>query len=122
RLSRTALPYYPQADESPAKSHTSEIEPEGVSLKLKPESPKSAMDGPPIFVRDGGLTPDFYAVNTMQPPYQPSANKPAKDGDPRYADPNIPSTLVPQSGETIGDLLSAKGIRWAWYAGAWQAT
>jgi hypothetical protein len=21
----------------------------------------------------------------------------------------------------IGDLLSAKGITWAWYAGAWQA-
>jgi acid phosphatase len=116
------VPYYPQADQSPAKSQISEVEPDGVSLKLKAESPKSAMDGIPIFVRDGGLTPDFYAVNTMQPPYQPSANKPAPDGDPRYADPNAPTTLVPQSAQTIGDLLSAKGIRWAWYAGAWQAT
>jgi acid phosphatase len=68
------------------------------------------------------LTPDFYAVNTMQPPYQPSDNKPAPGGDPRYADPGAATTLVPQSAQTIGDLLSAKGIRWAWYAGAWQAT
>jgi phospholipase C len=114
-------PYYPQADQSPAKSQISEVEPDGVSLKLAGDSPKSAMDGIPKFVRDGGLTPDFHAVNTMQPPYQPSANKPAPDGDPRYADPKLPTTLVPQSAETIGDFLSAKGIRWAWYAGAWQA-
>src|SRR5262249_28486565 len=73
-------PYYPHADQSPAKPHISEVDPEGVSLNPKPESPKSAMDGPPLFARDGGLTPDFYPVNTMQPPYQPSANKPAKDG------------------------------------------
>ena len=45
------------------------------------------MDGVPKFVNDGNLTPDFYAVNTMQPPYQPSANPPAAGGDPAYADP-----------------------------------
>ncbi len=68
------------------------------------------------------MTPDFYAVNTMQPPYQPSANKPAPGGDPAYADPAKPTTLPPQTEETIGDLLSAKGVGWAWYAGAWKAT
>ena len=58
----------------------------------------------------------------MQPPYQPSANKPATDGDPAFADPAAPTTLPPQTLQTIVDLLSAKGISWAWYAGAWQAT
>jgi len=111
----------PNADQGPAKGLISEVEPDGVTLKIAPNSPKSAMDGPPKFVHDGNLTPDFYAVNTMQPPYQPSANKPAPGGDPRFADPNKPTTLPPQKAKTIGDLLSAKGISWAWYGGAWQA-
>jgi phospholipase C len=89
-------------------------------LKLADNSPRSAIDGIPKFVRDGTLTPDFFSVNTMQPPYQPSANKPAPGGDPAFADPAKPTTLPPQKDETIGDLLSAKGITWAWYAGAWQ--
>jgi phospholipase C len=58
----------------------------------------------------------------MQPPYQPSNNKPAKGGDPAYANPTNPTTLPPQTMPTIGDLLTAKGITWAWYSGAWQAT
>jgi acid phosphatase len=68
------------------------------------------------------LSPDFYAVNTMQPSYQPSANKPALEGDPAYANPAAPTTLPPQTEQTIGDLLTGKGVTWAWYAGAWQAT
>jgi len=114
-------PYYPEADRAPAKVQISEVEADGVSLTLAPDSPKSAMDGIPKFVRDGALTPDFYGVNTMQPPYQPGANKPAEGGDPRYADPSAPTTMVPQTAQTIGDLLSAKSIGWTWYAGAWQA-
>jgi len=93
-----------------------------VTLKIAANSPKSAIAGIPKFVNDGNLTPDFYAVNTMQPPYQPSANKPAAGGDPALADPNNPTTLPPQTEKTIGDLLSAKGVSWAWYSGAWQAT
>ena len=112
---------YPKADESPAKSEISAVEADGVSLKVTAESPKSALQGVPRFVNDKGLTPDFYAVNTMQPPYQPSAVKPAADGDKRYADPGKPSVLVPQTQTTMGDLLSAKGVSWAYYAGAWQA-
>jgi acid phosphatase len=92
-----------------------------VTLKPAADSPKSALDGAPKFAKDGTLTPDFFAVNTMQPPYQPSANAPAKGGDPVYADPQQPTTLPAQTMPTIGDLLSAKGITWAWYAGAWQA-
>jgi phospholipase C len=56
----------------------------------------------------------------MQPPYQPSDNKPAAGGDSRFSDPAAPTTLVPQTAKTIGDLLSDAGISWAWYAGAWQ--
>lgn len=115
------VPRYPHADQSPAKNQIMVVEPDGVTLKIAENSPKSAIDGPPKFVQDGNLSPDFYAVNTMQPPYQPSANKPAPGGDSALADPANPTTLPPQTEQTIGDLLSAKGISWAWYSGAWQA-
>jgi phospholipase C len=115
-------PRYPDADKSLAKGLVAVVEPDGVTLTPAADSPKSALQGKPKFVRDGALTPDFYAVNTMQPPYQPSHNQPAPGGDPAYADPANPTTLPPQTEETIGDLLSGKGIDWAWYAGAWKAT
>jgi len=64
----------------------------------------------------------FYAVNTMQPPYQPSRNKPAHgDASFAYANPNNPTTLPPQTRRNIGDALDTKGIAWAWYAGSWNA-
>jgi acid phosphatase len=87
------IPKYPNADHSPAKGEISAVEADGVTLKVATNSPKSAVDGVPKFVSDGNLTPDFYAVNTMQPPYQPSYNKPASrwrsrvcgSGEPDYA-------------------------------------
>jgi acid phosphatase len=115
-------PFYPSADTSPAKPTISAVAADGVTLKLADDSPKSALEGIPKFVVDGNLTPDFYAVNTMQPPYQPSGNPPVKGGDPAYADPTQATTLPPQTEPTIGDLLSLKGISWAWYGGAWQYT
>jgi phospholipase C len=115
-------PVYPNADKSPAKGQISAVDDDGITLKVAGNSPASALDGPPKFVQDGTLTPDFYAVNTMQPPYQPSQNKSVAGADPATADPNAPTTLPPQSEITIGDLLSLKGVDWAWYAGAWQAT
>ncbi len=52
-----------------------------------------------------------YAVNTVQPWYQPYA--------PGTADANrMPALPVTQ--ETIGDNLSAKNVDWAWYAGGWS--
>jgi phospholipase C len=117
----SCAPYYPNADQSPAKTLISAVEQDGVTLKIADNSPKSAMDGIPKFVNDGNLTPDFYGVNTMQPPYQPSANPPAPGGDPHFADPSKTTTLVPQTMKNIGDLLNEKGVRWVWYAGAWQA-
>jgi len=88
-------------------------------LKTKPESPPSVLNGAPIFF-DGDVTPDGFSVNTTQPPWQPSRVPPAKDGDPRAADPKQ-HTLPPQTLTTIGDTLTAKGVTWAWYAGAWNA-
>jgi acid phosphatase len=87
---------------------------------LRANSPKSALDGLPKFINDGNLTRDFYAVNTMHPPYQPSANKPAILGNSALADPANKTTLPRQTKTTIGDLLSAKGVSWAWYSGARQ--
>jgi acid phosphatase len=63
----------------------------------------------------------FYAVNTMQPLYQPSGNAPAANGSSQYADTAKATTLPAQTGPTIGDRLSAKGVSWAWYAGGWNA-
>ncbi len=102
-------PVYPDADKSPAKPTIAAVAADGVSLTVADNAPKSALDGAPKFVSDGNLTPDFYAVNTMQPPYQPSANKPAAGGDPALAAPMQPNTLPPQTMTNIGDLLSDKG-------------
>jgi phospholipase C len=113
-------PYYRDADKSPAKDLIAAVEADGVTLRVAKDSPRSAREGIPKFVNDGDLSPDFYVVNDMQPPYQPSGNRTPGSGDPRFADLAAATTLPPQTDETIGDLLSAKGISWAWYAGAWQ--
>lgn len=87
-------------------------------LKRRTSSPASAMQGPPHLM-DGAVTHDGYAVNTQQPPYQPSEIPPALGGDSRFADPSQ-RPLPPQTAKTIGDTLTAKGVSWAWYAGAWN--
>jgi acid phosphatase len=87
-------------------------------LKTRAGSPASVLQGVPAFM-DGEVTPDGYLVNTAQPPWQPSRVPPAKDGDPRGTDPKR-HTLPPQSQKTIGDTMTAKGVTWAWYAGAWN--
>ncbi len=88
------------------------------NLKLAPDSPASALQGPPKWVRDGALAPDGHVVNTVQPPYQPSAVPPPEGGDRSLADP-AGHPLPPQTIPTIGDKLSDKGIDWAWYAEGW---
>ncbi|GJI94919.1 acid phosphatase [Duganella caerulea] len=116
-------PEYFNAKDTAAKKKIAVLDdgPTGMRLSVTKDSPASAMDGMPIYVNNGAITPDGYAVNTMAPPYQPSYIRPAFDGDPLLADPNDAGTLPPQSYETIGDLLSAKKVSWAWYGGAWQA-
>jgi phospholipase C len=46
-----------------------------------------------------------YAVNTVQPPYQPHGSG---------------AQLPPQTAPTIGDRLTAKHVSWAWYSGGWS--
>ncbi|HEY4996190.1 MAG TPA: acid phosphatase [Aestuariivirga sp.] len=117
-LACACVPIYPDAANSPAKDKISVVEDDGVTLKVAPDSPASALQGPPKFVNDGALTPDGFAVNTMAPPYQPSYVKPAPGGDPLYADPANGNTLPPQTQTNIGDELNTKNITWAWYGGA----
>ena len=128
-------PDYPNAEAAPAKPTITLLQtsPDGKflpKLQLAPTSPASALDGPPEFAMSGNLTPanyfgdgKSYAVNTMQPPYQPSLNRPAgvTDRELVYANSTRSTTLPPQTTRTIGDALTAKGIAWAWYAGAWDA-
>ena len=101
-------------------------------LATASSSPPSALDGPPSFVKSGAIAPlDYFgvgdgyrAVNTIQAPYEPSGNPPAADatGDNlKYANPASGSTLPPLSQTTIGDLLTSKGVTWAWYASSWDA-
>jgi acid phosphatase len=53
-----------------------------------------------------GLACGDFAVNTIQPPFQPFA-------------PN--GTQLPaQEAPTIGDRLSDRGVDWAWYSGGWS--
>jgi acid phosphatase len=47
-----------------------------------------------------------YAVNTIQPTFQPTSSNPVK--------------LPPQTGMTIGDELSNAHVSWAWYSGGWS--
>jgi acid phosphatase len=127
-------PEYPDADKSPAKPTIALLE-TGADGRVLPrlmvakDSPASALEGPPKFVKSGNIAPagyfgdgEFHAVNTMQPAYQPSGNAPADtDRDGKYADIRNATTMPPQRGTTIGDSLSAKGVTWGWYSGAWKA-
>ena len=126
-------PEYPRADTSPAKGSIAILDQDAAGhylprLTAAKNSPASALDGPPEFARSGNIAPNnyfgddkFYAINTMQPAYQPSGNPPAPTaGEFDYADPNNPTTLPPQTRATIGDALSEKRVPWIWYSGAWD--
>ncbi len=126
-------PLYPNADTAAAKPSIAVLDKDAAGqylprLTSAKNTQPSALDGPPRFARSGNITPadyfgdgKFYAVNTMQPAYQPSGNPPAVgDADYLYADPNNATTLPPQNQATIGDALDAKQVNWVWYSGAWD--
>lgn len=78
-----------------------------------PDAPaglRVSLDDKGNLLKDAPLTPDGYAVNTIQPYYMP--HKPSLS--------DKKTTLPPQTLPTIGDRLSEKGIDWAWYAGGWN--
>jgi acid phosphatase len=127
-------PEYPNADAAPAKPSIAILDKDAAGhylprLVQAKDAKLSALDEPPRFARSGNITPanyfgdgKFYAVNTMQPSYQPSGNKPAgNDADFLYADAGNATTLPPQTQATIGDALDAKHVNWIWYSGAWDA-
>jgi acid phosphatase len=127
-------PVYPNADTAAAKPSIAILDEDAAGHylpRLKPakNAKPSALDEPPRFAKSGNITPanyfgdgKFYAVNTMQPAYQPSGNVPAaSDADYLYADPSKATTMPPQNQTTIGDELDAKRINWIWYSGSWNA-
>jgi len=98
----------PKFENAPAKLMIA-LDAKSGFLARKDGSPASAMDGPPQWVADKQVTPDFYAVNTLQP------------STPPFADDSRPEDrLPPQTLPTIGERLSQKAITWAWYAGGWD--
>ncbi|MEO8622264.1 MAG: acid phosphatase, partial [bacterium] len=127
-------PEYPNAAASPARSSITELKKDASGkylpvLTAAANSPASALDGRPVFANSGNLTPanyfgdgKFYAINTMQPAYQPSGNSPSKaaGSNSLLADPASPTTLPAQTEPMIGDRLTAKNVSWAWYAGSWN--
>ncbi|WP_054772587.1 alkaline phosphatase family protein, partial [Methylogaea oryzae] len=75
-----------------------------------PAELKTQLDANGKAVKERALTPDGYAVNTLQPFAAPF--------DAKAADPAL--RLPPQLQPTIGDRLSAKNVSWAWYSGGWN--
>ena len=112
----------PRHDQAP-DSMRAKLDAQGRLLKL-PDSPSAAVGAVKVVSRGGGqVTPDGWSVNTSQPPYQPSGIPPDEldvDGaDPEGVKGEVP--VPPQTATTVGDTLSARGVRWAWYAGGWDA-
>jgi acid phosphatase len=130
-------PVYPNADAPPTGAAPTiavlDTDAKGSLLPVlttKSTSPASALDGPAVYVLSGNIAPhnyfkdnQFHAVNTMQPPFQPSGNAPldASGNDLLYSAPAANTTLPPQTQINIGDLLTGRNVSWKWYAGAWAA-
>ncbi|MBS2022959.1 MAG: acid phosphatase [Deltaproteobacteria bacterium] len=129
-------PDYAIADPAPATPTVSIVDSDGgtgfthnLSIDTA-HSAASSLDGPPIYKLSGNIAPKNYfgdgtfrAINTMQPPYQPSFNAPTStDATHLFADSMKATTLPPQTQATIADKLDERGVTWAWYAGAWDDT
>jgi phospholipase C len=72
----------------------------------------STLDDAGNVVANRPLTPDGYVVGTLEPAANPHTVLTSGDA----ALPTVP----PQTGVTIGDELSDKGVDWAWYAEGWN--
>lgn len=75
-----------------------------------PESMKIRLSPTGELEKDGALTPDGYAVNTVFPALGPHPTSVQAE-----------KRLPPLTQSTIGDRLSEKGVSWAWYSGGWNA-
>jgi len=100
-------PVYPNAATSVAKGSIANVKTDASGSPTLVPSASSVMAGAPTSyagtgdngspTKDGALTPvdangNSYAVNTMQPPYQPSGNAVAS-GNAAYADPTKATTM-----------------------------
>lgn len=75
-----------------------------------PKDMVTELDRDGKILHERAVTPNGYAVNTVQPyaaPYEPKIT-------------DVRRRLPAQLQSTIGDRLSEKNIRWAWYAGGWN--
>lgn len=77
--------------------------------KEAPPEIVAALDSSGRMIKNGLVTPDGYAVNTVFPMLPP---RPPRADSSRL--------LPPQTMPTIGDRLSGKGVSWAWYGGDWN--
>ena len=76
-----------------------------------PENLIAEVDPNGHVIRDGVVTPDGYAVNTIEPRSEPH--------DPGISD--AAQRLPPQMMPTIGRSLTDAGVSWAWYSGGYAA-
>ncbi|MDI9334373.1 MAG: acid phosphatase [Cytophagales bacterium] len=113
----------PKFENAPASMRVS-LDANGKLLK-RSESGSAAQAAVKLYSGGGGqISPDGYAVNTSQPPYQPSGIAPAQGGSLDMANPagnaRMGLPVPPQTTPTIGDALSNKGVSWAWFAGGYN--
>ncbi|WP_394848669.1 alkaline phosphatase family protein [Pendulispora brunnea] len=78
-----------------------------------PDFMKAQVDSNGRMTKDGILTPDGYAVNTV---FSVNLPHPTIDETKTRYLPNQKAKDIP----TIGDQLSAAGVDWAWYSGGWN--
>ncbi len=99
-------------DGSPGDLHAV-LDTQGMPAEYPMYSPTVPVKEGPLTVKCPAPIADLacgdYAVNTIQPAAQPFL-------------PKTPEAkrLPPQTNRTIGELLTAAGIDWAWYSGGWS--
>ena len=74
-----------------------------------PDDLVAKLDAQGNLLKDGAVTPDGYAVNTLHSVNQPHSTK-------KKAEELLPLQTMPH----IGDRLDEKAISWAWYSGGWN--
>jgi acid phosphatase len=112
-LIAAATPMYPNADRSggPSDLH-SVLDANGMPTSYPLYKATGPVKDGALTALCGGSTPaglgcGDYAVNTIQPAFQPFSSPTA-------------AKLPAQTAPTIGDRLSDKGVDWAWYSGGWS--
>ncbi len=77
-----------------------------------PNAPKeliAQLDTNGYMIKNGLVSPEGYVINDGQPFYAPYKPKTPEN-----------KRVPPQTSQTIGDLLSEKGVSWGWYAQGWD--